>query len=61
MGSLSLKRSILHYGEPKTIAPVSEYMGVLLRKLYSFLTTAAFLLLLLLCADFATRKRVDIE
>ena len=58
MGSLSLKRSILHYGELKTVALVSGYVGVLLIKFYSFLTTAAFSLVLLLMRIFCNPKEV---
>ena len=58
MGSVSLKRSILHYGELKTIALVSGYACVLLKKFYSFLTTAAFLLVLLLMRRFCNPKEV---
>ena len=58
MGSVSLKRSILHYGELKTIALVSGYVDVLLKKFYSFLTTAAFLLVLLLMRRFCSPKEV---
>ena len=49
---------ILHYGEPKAIQLVDRYMGNLIRELDKILTTAAFLLVLILMRKFCQTQQV---